>query len=362
MSIHTRTRMDGKPSYQVRLRRPDGTWYSKTFRTKREADAYVLSERTSHLSGTWIDPQAGSVSLSEYAHAWLKMRPNLRPRTMEQYEYLLRLRILPHLGSVSIRELNTATVRRWHSDQIARHGSSASTAAKAYRLLRTILTTAVDDELILRNPCMIKGASVERYDERPILTLEQVRQLADAIEPRYRAMVLVAVWTGLRYGEAAALCRGKISLDVGTIRVDCQLQELKDATILLGPPKTAAGRRTIAMPPHLIPEVAAHLDTYVGRDQDDLVFTSPGGAELRRSNFNRRIWRPACAQVALDQFRFHDLRHTGNTLAAWTGASTKELMARMGHASPRAALIYQHATPDRDRAIAAQLSRLDGSP
>jgi integrase len=359
MSIQERPRRDGKVSYQVRLRRPDGTWYSKTFRTKREAKDFIGTERTSQLSGSWIDPLAGGVTLSEYAQAWLRLRPSLRPRTLEQYEYLLRLRILPHLGHVSIRDLTTAGIRRWHSEQIAKHGSSASTAAKAYRLLRTILTTAVDDELIPRNPCRIKSAGIERPEERPILTLEQVRELADVIEPRYRAMVLLAVWTGIRYGEAAALCRANIALDVGTIRIERQLQELNDASVFLGPPKTAAGRRTVAMPPHVIPEIALHLGKYVGHSQDAVVFTSPEGAVLRRSNFNRRVWRPTCSQLGLDAFRFHDLRHTGNTLAASTGASTKELMARMGHASPRAALIYQHATPDRDRTIAAQLSRIE---
>jgi integrase len=176
---------------------------------------------------------------------------------------------------------------------------------------------------------MIKGASVERYDERPILTLEQVRQLADAIAPRYRAMVLVAVWTGLRYGEAAALCRRNISLDPGTIRVERQLQELSDSTTLFGPPKTAAGTRTVAIPPHVVIEIAAHLDRYVLDSQDAFVFTSAEGALLRRSNFNRRVWRPACSELGLSEFRFHDLRHTGNTLAASTGASTKELMVRI---------------------------------
>lgn len=80
--------------------------------------------------------------------------------------------------------------------------------------------------------------------------------------------------------------------------------------------------------------------------------------EARRSNFTRRVWQPACQTVGIDGLRFHDLRHTGNTLAAATGASTRELMARMGHASPRAALIYQHATADRDAAIAKALSDL----
>ena len=363
MSIQVRRRKGGKTSYQVRLRRPDGSWYSKTFWTKREAEAYVNAERTSHSEGSWIDPQAGSASLRDYAVEWLRLRPSLRPRTIEQYEYLLRLRIVPHLGDVTIRNLSSADVRQWHADQISLHGSSVTTAAKAYRLLRTILQTAVDDELIPRNPCVIKGAGVERAEERPVLSVAQVESLAATIDPRYRVLVLVAVWTGLRYGEAAALRRRDVSLSEATIRIDRQLQELASGEVFFGPPKTAAGIRRIAVPPHVVKDLGLHLDTYVGRDRDALVFTSPEGSELRRSNFNRRVWRPACAELGLDSFRFHDLRHTGNTLAATTGASTKELMARMGHASPRAALIYQHASPERDRAIAEGLSRVaSGAP
>ena len=121
--------------------------------------------------------------------------------------------------------------------------------------------------------------------------------------------------------------------------------ELKGGQLLEGPPKTAAGRRTIALPPHVVPELAVHL-AYVRRSRVRRATSSrhPTERPLRRSNFNRRVWQPACADVGSRGFDFHDLRHTGNTFAASTGASTKELMARMGHSSPRAALIYQHAT------------------
>ena len=127
---------------------------------------------------------------------------------------------------------------------------------------------------------------------------------------------------------------------------------------MFGPPKTEAGQRTVAIPPHVLGDIRAHLDSYVGNGSESLVFVTPEGTPLRRSNFNRRVWQPACAAVGLSGFRFHDLRHSGNTLAASTGASLKELMRRMGHASPRAALIYQHATTARDRAVAEALSAL----
>jgi integrase len=252
-------------------------------------------------------------------------------------------------------------IRAWHARLHTEHGVSASTAAKAYRLLRTIFATAVDDELLARNPCVLSGAGVERPIERPVLSLIEVEQLTYAIAPRYSAMVLMATWTGLRFGEAAGLKRGDLNLVDGLVRVERQLQELKLGGPVEGPPKTEAGRRTVSIPPHIIPELANHLARYLGVDATSHVFTSPDGTLLRRSNFNRRMWQPACLEAGIKGFRFHDLRHTGNTLAASTGASTRELMARMGHASPRAALIYQHATADRDRAVADALSQLAGA-
>ena len=127
--------------------------------------------------------------------------------------------------------------------------------------------------------------------------------------------------------------------------------------MILGPPKSDAGRRTVSIPPSLIPEISEHLDRYVPDGPDEFVFRGPKGAVPRSSNWSV-TWREVTASVGLNGLHFHDLRHTGNTLAASTGASTKELMARMGHASPRAALIYQHATQARDEAIANGLSTL----
>ena len=87
------------------------------------------------------------------------------------------------------------------------------------------------------------------------------------------------------------------------------------------------------------------------------MFTGPKGATIRRSNWHT-VWRRACIAAGVEGLHFHDLRHTGNTLAAGTGASLRDLMTRMGHSSARAALIYQHATSERDQAIAASLDDL----
>ena len=161
----------------------------------------------------------------------------------------------------------------------------------------------------------------------------------------------------LRLGEIRALRRLHVDLLHQTVRVEEQIQELSNGDLIVGPPKSDAGVRTVAIPPAILPEIEAHLDTFVGTEPDAMLFSNQNGASLRRATFYT-VWGRALKKVGITGLRFHDLRHTGNTLAAMTGASTKELMSRMGQSSPRAALIYQHATKGRDVAIANGLSNL----
>ncbi|HVN11301.1 MAG TPA: site-specific integrase, partial [Kineosporiaceae bacterium] len=223
-------------------------------------------------------------------------------------------------------------------------------------LLKAIFNTAVDDELIRRNPCRIPGAGSEASPERPTATIPQVFAIADAIGPRFRALVLLATFTGLRWGEAMALRRRHVDLDRRTVRVEASVSEV-GGELVVGPPKSAAAVRTVAIPEALVPDLRVHLTTYAEQGPDGRVFTGPKGATIRRSNWHT-IWQRATTAAGVEGLHFHDLRHTGNTLAAGTGASLRDLMTRMGHASARAALIYQHARSDRDHAIAASLDDL----
>jgi integrase len=217
------------------------------------------------------------------------------------------------------------------------------------------LNTALADELIVRNPCVIKGAGHETAPERPIASIPQVFDIADVIEPRFRAMVLIGAFAGLRLGEMLALTRERVDLDNGSIRVVEQYQELKDGTWVLGPPKSDAGVRTVAIPELLLPELAAHFEQFAASGRDGLLFPGSHGQPVRRAAWYR-AWGRALASLGIEGMKPHDLRHTGNTLAAMTGASTKELMARFGQSTSRAALIYQHATRDRDQQIADGLN------
>lgn len=327
-----------------------------TFATKTDAWRWLATIETDMLRGAWVDPEAGRVLLVDYSAEWLDARANLRPRTVEMYEGILAQSINPTLGAVRLSELTTGEVREWYADLV--RNRKPTVAPKAYRLLRTILATAVEDDLITKNPCGIKGAGVEHSPERPIATPEEVWKLADAIDPRFRAFVLSAAFLGLRYGELAGLAREHVNLLHRTVTIERQLIERKSGKTEFGPPKTEKGRRTIAIPAPLVSELEHHLANFAAPGRDGLVFVGERGARLTRGNWHPK-WKEARAAAGLKpSFRFHDLRHTSNTLAAATGASTRELMYRMGHASPAAALRYQHATAKRDAEIADALGQL----
>jgi integrase len=181
--------------------------------------------------------------------------------------------------------------------------------------------------------------------------------MADAVGPRFRLLVLLAVFAGLRWGELTGLTRDNVDLDTRIIRVRETVVELKDGSRVFGPPKSNAGLRNVAIPEFLVQAVRIHLTLFASPEPGGHLFLGERGALLRRTTFTK-IWNQARIKVELPDVHFHDLRHTGNTLAATTGASLAELMARMGHSSTRAAIIYQHATDDRDKAIADALGDL----
>jgi integrase len=184
-------------------------------------------------------------------------------------------------------------------------------------------------------------------------------KLAEKVPERYRALILLTTFACLRWGEVAALRRGDIDLKAGTVRIHEAFTEQRGKGMVLGPPKSRAGARTVSVPASILPAIKAHLDTHVKEWPHSFVFTTEGGRTIWRGNFNKIVnWRKVVGEIGVPGLHFHDLRHSGNTLAAQTGTSLRDLMARMGHDNPRAALIYQHATSGADRAVAAALDQL----
>jgi integrase len=232
-------------------------------------------------------------------------------------------------------------------------------ATSAYRLLRAIFNTAVTDELVAHNPCRIRGAGADRSKERQIPTVAQVEALMQAMPAKLRAAVVLAAWGTLRRGEVLGLRRNDIDLAAGTVRVEKSLGERRNGDVIVGPPKSGAGVRTVHMPLSAMEVLEEHLRSFVGREVDAPLFIGRTGLALRPQGLEE-AWRSA-KEVGLPALRFHDLRHFAGTMAAAAGASTKEVMARRGWSSPQMALRYEHATKERDRFIAHALEALSQS-
>jgi integrase len=320
-----------------------------TFATKADARAWLSSVETELSSGRHLSPNAGRELFGVFATRWLEQR-DIRPRTRDTYGSQL-VHIVAEFENVQLRKITPAMVRAWHG-RLSQSGRHANTVAKTYRLFRTMMDTAVDDGLIRSNPVHIKGAAAERSVERPELGWDEVQRIADVIEPRFRALVWLGATSGLRFGELTGLTRRHIDFANRTVRVDQALSFIRGSGPTLGSPKSAAAHRTVTIPSRVAGLLAGHVELCVDDDPDALIFTSVKGSPLINGYFTP-YWKRALRATELPETtRFHDLRHLAGTSAATAGASLREIMARMGHASADASLRYLKASERRDAEIA----------
>jgi integrase len=313
-------------------------------------------------------PVAKPMTLTAYANQWLPNRlvdgEPLKPRTREFYRGLLDKHILPTLGNLPVGSITPDDIRSWHAVTLT---EAPALRAHAYSLLRTILNTAVTDQMLVANPATIRGAGNTRrvITIRPATT-DELDKLVDAMPDHLKAIVLLAAWCALRFGELTELRRSDIDLEAGVVRVRRGVVRLKmgdenPTGFKVGPPK-AISIRDVAIPPHLLPALRDHLVDHVVPGQDALLFPAKGGRHLAASTLKLAFFK-ARAAAGRPDLRFHDLRHTGAVLAASTGATLAELMARLGHSTVDASLRYQHVAEGSDQRIAATLSRLvTGTP
>jgi integrase len=332
-----------------------------TFDTLMDARAWLTDERRRVQAGIWVAPAVRNhaqqpATLKPFAEAWLASR-QLKPRTVAFYQSLLDGKILPELGNLPLRDISSLTVRNWYAGLPAEHPTRR---AHAYALLRTILGDAVTEDLIPSNPCHIRGAgNSKRLRQIKPASLTELEKIIDALPDRYRLMALLASWCALRFGELTELRRKDIDLKAGKIMVRRGVVFLNGEAIV-GTPKSTAGVRDVAIPPHLLPAVKQHLDGHAQWGRDGLLFPFKRGGHLSNGNFYP-TWDKARRAAGRPDLRFHDLRHTGAVLAAQTGATLAELMGRLGHTTPGMAIRYQHVAQDRDTEIARRLSELANS-
>lgn len=357
--------------YQASYIGPDDKLHKapETFAAKVDAEGWLTDRRREIDRELWSPPatpaqktakRAAEVTFGDYAAKWVETRTvkgrPLRPRTREHYESLLEHHIYPTFKGKAVRDISMESVDRWY----AKTAKDAPTMrAHAYGLLKTILESARNrDRLIEANPCVIVGAgSAERKSKTRTATIEELATITTEMPERFQPMILLATWCAMRLGELVELQRGDVDLVQGVVRVSRAAARVKGGWAI-GLPKSEAGIRDIAIPPHILPIIKAHLASeHVGAGRHALLFPPTTGERLQPSTFYRHYYK-ARAKAERTDLRFHDLRHTGATMAAVAGATVAELMARIGHSTPQAAMRYQHAAQGRDKTIAETMSKL----
>ena len=345
----------GKESWQARWRDPAGIDRSKNFPRKVDAKQHLVSLESDKLRGRYSDPRLARTKLSGWFAEWQATRTNLSPQTRLRDEASIRNHVIPRFGTVPIGRIQPVHIAQWVADLDA-EGLAPATTRKAYQLLAAGLSSAVDNGLIPMSPC--RNVKLPKVTASPMRILEpaETMALAEVIDDRYRAMVLAAAYTGLRFGELASLRTERFDALRRTLRVEENLSEVR-GEFFFKPPKSDASRRTVSVPSFVVEALAQHLAVHA--DDSGLVFSAPAGGPIRRANFRRRIWLPAVKASIGDPCTFHDLRHTHAALLIAQGEHPKIIQERLGHASIKTTLdTYGHLFDGLDEAAADRLDEL----
>lgn len=358
------------PSYQASFIGPDQRRYYAPviFGTKMNAEGWLsrerdYKERCAVNGETWKTPaeratqkKAEVLRLSDFGKTVIEQR-KLGPRTRIEYESKWNQLIEPKLGKLPVRDITPNAVRAWFSGL----GDATPTRnGHAYGILSMVLNTAVRDGLLERNPCQVSGASNPKPKKVvKIPTTIELHTIADKLgtddrTARFRVLVLLAGWCGLRFGEVSELRRKDFDTDCTVVTILRGVTH-RSGSCLIGTTKTSE-TRTVTIPPHIRDDVKAHLSQYVSASPDALLFNpARGGCHLNDRVFNKDVFKKAAKDVGREDLSAHDLRRFAGSKNAQVATLT-ENMARLGHSTVNASLRYQHSESGRDAAIAAALS------
>ena len=353
-SIRRVTHQSGEQAWQARWRDPAGNQRSKNFPRRAEAERHLTVVEGRKLTGDYIDPGGGRIRFAEWLPQAEAGRIDRRPSTRARDDSTLRSLVLPTFGNMPIGSIHPLTIHQWVAD-LDEAGYAPATIRKAYQLLSRTFDTAVEAGLLARSPA--RGARLPKLDptEKRFLSPTEISQLAEAIRPRFRALVLAAAYTGARFGELAALDSNHYRPLVRTIRIERTLSEVR-GQLHLGEPKTRAARRTLILPGWLVDALDDHLARWPATG-NGLLFTAPEEGPLRRAGFRTRHWKPAVRESVGEPMRFHDLRHSHVALLIAQGTHPAIIAARLGHTSVRTVLdVYGHLYEGLDRGAADALA------
>ena len=341
--------------WRARTRLRNGEARSKRFPRKVDAEAWLTTMEAGKLDGTAADPKLGRTTYGAWLDKWEPTRRHgSRASTMARDESYIRNHLRPHWKDWQLAHIERTDVVEWVGD-LSDKGLAPATVRKAYQLFAASIEGAITERYIGVSPCRsINLPKIARTNMR-FLTPTEVGRLADKIDDRYRALVLVAAYGGLRIGELAGLHRDDVDIDKRQVRVVRGVSWVK-GHLHVNQPKTAAGRRSIGLPQFVADALADHLDDHAG---EDIVFPAPGGGYLQPNLFRHRQFAPALIEAKLTGLRIHDLRHTAVSLWIASGADVKRVAARAGHASTSFTLDrYGHLYPDAEDDLMGALDAL----
>lgn len=340
-----RKKTSGK--WEARFRDRRGQVHYRYFTTKKEAQAHLSATEADILRGDWLNPRLGSITFDEWAERFMTSKRNIRPTTESLYRYMIRLHISPTFGSWQLVHITPDAVEDWMTELRNNPRLSPSSEVKALRLMRQMMSKAQKERRILHNPCDHVETPRHRAEEMMFLSERQVGDLATAIGERFqpwRAMVALASYGGLRWGECAGLPISNVHPLHSRLRVTQQLH--RDGRI--DEPKSRKSVRDVTLPRWLSDELAAAIALRTPSDElpeqhSDLVFLTRTGMSLAHApSWRRNIWKPSVHEALPEELhglRFHDLWHTAVAIAidsarrAGEPLNPKALQDRMGHST-----------------------------
>ena len=327
-----------------------------TFRTKSDAQTYLDTVSADMHRGLWTDPADGEITVSELSVLWLASNPSKRATTQATDEIALRVHILPTLGDKQIAKVKPPHIHALMSEWVAK--AAPRTVRRQYATLRAMFAFAVQCDWISRTPCRAVKLPPVTSTRRHTLTPADVTAIAEATEPLYRPMVWLGAVLGLRWSEVAALRVGRVDFLQRTLTVAEAVTRDGKGRPVLSPPKSAAGSRTLAIPPALADILAGHMVNCGLRlvDSDRFLFESRNETPLRYSNWRRSVWVPATSAAGHPDAGFHDLRRASATALVRRGIDIKTVQARLGHSDPRLTLqVYAEVVQEAEQNAAEVL-------
>ena len=349
------------PSGRWQVRYPDAAGRMVpaplTYKAKADASLFLASVEADMARGTFIDPRGGRITFAEWCDQWLE-RPDKRLNSVVRDRQALAV-FLPDLGALPLAAITPMHVQA-AVDARSRVAGPA-TVARDFSALRAVFNAAVHGDLLGRSPCRNVALPRVRPPDRVVLSPVELDELADAVPPRYRALILVAGVLGLRWGEAVGLRVRDVDFLRRTVTVAQTVEEVGGQLRLITEAKTRSSLRTMATPAFLIDVLADHLSVHradAQGDPDALVFVGPRGGVLRR-RFAERVFAPAVRKAGLDpSLTFHGLRHVAITAMVDVGVHRRVMQGRAGHATSKLTMeLYAHVPESADRQAAASLEK-----